>query len=76
MSEYLKIAYNSISVFSDDGTMDMGELNFLMGLALADNVVDDDEKRVLGNVFKQVEERDVSSRVWDRIQQIKKKYSI
>ncbi len=73
---HIEIAYSSIGCFADDGTLDLAELNFLMGLALRDDKVDDDEKRVLGNIFKQVGPSDVTSVVWQRIQAIKEKYGI
>ena len=70
------MAYSSIRVFADDGTLDMGELNFLLGIALKDGQIDADEKRVLRNIFAQVNENDVSARVWARMQEIKKKYDL
>ncbi len=75
-SSYLELAYSSIRVFADDGTVDMNELNFLLGLALRDGEVDDDEKRVLGNIFKQAEESALSTAVRVRIGEIRRKYSI
>lgn len=76
MESHIEIALASIQCFADDGTLDMGELNFLLGLALRDNKVDDDEKRVLGNIFKQVKQSEVRPSVWERIQETKKKYGI
>ncbi|MCP4132825.1 MAG: hypothetical protein GY754_17805 [bacterium] len=73
---HIEIATYSIRVFADDGTIDMEELNFLMGLALRDHVIDDNESRIISSVFKQVGQNDVSASVWDRIQEIKKKYNI
>ena len=75
-SSHLEIAIASINCFTDDGTLDMGELNFLLGLALRDQIVDDEEKRVLRNIFNQVSRNDVSNVVWDRILAIKKEYDI
>jgi hypothetical protein len=75
-SSYIELAYSAIPVFADDGTLDMEELNFLLGIALKDGQIDEDEKRVLQNVFKQVEEHEVTPKVWARINEIKKKYSI
>ena len=73
---HIELAYSSIQVFADDGTIDMGELNFLMGIALRDQKIDDDERRVLQNIFKQVSEDRVTPQVWERIQAIRKKYDI
>jgi hypothetical protein len=73
---YIELAYSSIRVFADDGTLDMGELNFLLGIALKDGQIDEDEKRVLRNIFDQVSEDEVSARVWARMEEIKKKYDL
>jgi len=70
------LAEASVNCFNDDGKLDIAELNFLMGLALKDGVLDDEERKVLADVFKLVEETDVSSRTWDRIRGIKKLYGI
>lgn len=75
-SGYIELAYSSIPVFADDGTLDMEELNFLLGVALKDGKIDDDEKRVLQNIFKQVAEHEVTPKVWERINEIKKKYDL
>ena len=76
LDSHLEIALASIRCFTDDGKLDLGELNFLLGLALRDEKVDDDEKRVLGDIFKQVLDSDVSEVVWNRILEVKKLYSI
>ena len=75
-SGYIELAYSSIPVFADDGTIDMEELNFLMGIALRDEKIDADEKRVLRNIFSQVTAEKVTPKVWERIQAIKEKYGI
>jgi len=75
-SGYIEMAYSSIPIFANDGTVDMEELNFLMGLALKDDHVDEDEKRVLGNIFDKVKEDSVSPKVWERIGTIRVKYGI
>jgi len=76
MDSHLEIAIASIKCFTDDGTLDIGELNYLMGLAMRDGIVDEDEKRVLGSIFGKVEEKDVTNVVWERINQIKKQHGI
>ncbi len=75
-SGYIELAYSSIPVFANDGTIDMEELNFLMGIALRDDKIDADEKRVLRNIFGQVKESTVTPKVWERIQAVREKYSI
>lgn len=75
-SSHHQIAIASIQCFTDDGTLDMNELNFLLGLAMRDGVMDNDEKRVLGNIFSQVSQSEVGNVVWDRIQSIKNTHGI
>lgn len=76
IDSHLEIALASIRCFADDGTLDVNELNFLLGLALRDGRVDDEEKRVLRNIFGKLSESDVDPVVWSRIAQAKEKYGI
>ena len=75
-SSFVELAYSSIPVFADDGTLDLEELNFLLGIALKDGKIDDDEKRVLGNIFNHLGQQDVTEKVWKRMADVKKKYGI
>lgn len=75
-SEYYNIGYASIKVFGDDGTLDIQELNFLLGLALKDNKIDENEKQALKRIFDKVVKNDVTQKVWERIQSICEKYDI
>lgn len=75
-SSHLQLAYSSIRIFANDGTIDMGELKSLLSMALADGKIDEDEKRVLRNIFKQVPKSDVSEEVWEKILSVRKKYGI
>lgn len=71
MQSHTEIAIASIKCFTDDGTLDLKELNYLLGLALRDKVIDDEEKRVLGNIFSKITESDVDAQVWARIVEVK-----
>ena len=42
MKSHIEIAIASIKCFTDDGTLDLSELNFLLGLALRDDRVDEE----------------------------------
>ncbi len=75
-SSHLELEYSSIPVFADDGTIDMGELNFLLGLALRDNEIDDDERRVLAGIFGRVPADNVDPRVAKKIAAVRAKYGI
>ena len=73
---HIEIAYSSIRVFSDNGQLDLGELNFLLGLALRDQVVDEEEKRVLSKIFVQAELGRLAPLVKDRIALARKQHGI
>lgn len=72
----IELAYASFAVFADDGTVDMGELNFILGLALQDGKVTEPERRILNNIFNRIQEGDVSSQVWERIQAVRLQHNI
>jgi hypothetical protein len=71
-----EIAIASIHVFSDDGRLDLDELEKLLALALRDEVVDEDEKRVLGNILARAERDGVAVEVKARIDEVRAKYAI
>lgn len=74
---YVEIAWNAIKVFANDGTVDESELNFLLGLALRDQVIDADEKRVLAGIFDRAEASSkLAPTVRERIQQVRQKHQI
>lgn len=72
----IELAYASLAVFADDGTIDMNELNSLLRLAMRDGELSDSEKAVLRNVFNRVLEEDVDGDVWERIQGIRRMHGV
>jgi hypothetical protein len=72
----LELAYASFAIFADDGSIDMEELNFLLGIALRDGTVSHHERDILANVFNRIDEADVSAKVWTRIQEVRRLHSI
>lgn len=73
---HIELAYSSIHVFADDGKIDLNELNFLLGIAMKDGQIDEDEKRVLGNIFKRIHKNELPEIGWQRIQAIKQRHGI
>jgi hypothetical protein len=71
---HLDIAIASIHVFTDDGRLDLAELEKLLALALRDGVVDEDEKRVLANILLRAERDGVDEAVLTRIDQVRQQY--
>ena len=49
------VQYSFLTVFADDMLIDAVELEMLKKLALMDGVVDEQERKVLADVFKRVE---------------------
>ena len=76
MDSHSEIAMAAVKCFADDGTIDLGELNSLLALALRDNQIDEEEKRVLGNVLSQLTEANVTPVVWQRVQEIERRYNL
>lgn len=75
-SSYLELKYSAAKIFADDGTIDLAELNFLLGLALKDGIIDDDERRVLGRIFEQAEKTSLSRTVQSRIHEVRRRHDI
>lgn len=71
MQSHTEIAIVAEKCFANDGVLDIRELEILMAMARRDRVIDDDEKRVLSDVFARVNQSDVSSVVWESIKEIK-----
>lgn len=59
--DYLELSFRSINCFADDGKLDADELESLIQIAKRDGVVDDNEKRVLGNIVAKVREEEIDA---------------
>lgn len=73
-NSHIDIAVASISCFTDDGTLSKGEVEHLVGLALRDNVINDEEKRVLKSIFGRVTQSEVSDETWTLMQNTRAKH--
>ena len=73
---YIEIAFESVKCFTDVGNLDLTEFNFLLGLALRDDNIDEDEKRVLGKIFSQAELGSLNATVRQRIADARDKHGI
>lgn len=72
----IELAYASLVLYADDGTIDEEELKTLLHIALRDGVINEREKEVLRSLFNRIHEEEVSAEVWDHIQNIRKQHSI
>ncbi|WP_242101948.1 hypothetical protein [Lysobacter sp. M2-1] len=76
LDSHLKLALASIPVFTDDGRMDLAELDRLLAVALEDQVVDPEEKRVLANVLARAEKDGVDAEVQARIGEVRQLHGL
>ena len=76
LNQHLKLALASIQVFTDDGRMDLAELEKLLAVAEEDGRVDDEERRVLANILKRAEQDGVGAEVQARIGEVRAKYAL
>lgn len=73
---HIEITIESMKVFLDDGKLDVAELNFLLGLALRDNGIDEDERRVLKNILAQAEKSPMDASTRAHVEYVKSEYDL
>lgn len=73
---HLNLALASIPVFTDDGRMDLAELDRLLSLAEQDGTLDDDERRVLANILRRAEGDGPDADVMQRIAEVRAKHAL
>ena len=74
--DYLEMTFKSINCFANDGRLLVNELRDLLIIAERDGVVDDNEKRVLANIFARLNPSELSGRMMDQIDSIRDEYDI
>ena len=74
--DHLEIAYTSMSLFQNDGTLNEEEFTHLLDIAIRDGEVNDDEKRVLSNILERIKGDEKTASFESRIQEAKEKYGI
>jgi hypothetical protein len=74
--DYLEMTFHSINCFSDDGKLNVDELNQIVDIALKDGVVDDNEKRVLSNIISRLSTDELKGALKVRVEQLRKECSI
>ncbi|MBI3830987.1 MAG: hypothetical protein HY291_15815 [Planctomycetes bacterium] len=75
-SRYVQIALSIQKMLENDGKLDQKELDELLALALLDNEIDEDERRILHLIFRQLEPKDVTPDAWAQLQDVRKKYAL
>lgn len=74
--DFLEISFRSIHCFSNDGKLDVHELNQLVDIALRDGAVDDEERRVLAKIISLLKEDELAPDMRARIAVLRSQYAI
>lgn len=69
--DHLTMAYRSIECFSNDGKLDPAELQKILDIALADGVVDADERRVLVSIIGKLTPTELTPKMQDQIAKVR-----
>lgn len=72
--DYLEMTFHSINCFANDGTLCVDELDQIVTIALRDGVVDDNEKRVLGNIIARLSPNELQGDLKKRVDEIRQSY--
>lgn len=70
------VAFSFLVVFAKDDTISADELAMLEKLALDDGQIDDEEKKVLKNIFSRVDKDHLTVTVWQEIERFRDENSI
>ena len=73
---HIEITIESMKVFMNDGKLDIAELNFLLGLALRDSGIDEDERRVLNNIIARAEKSPMDASTRAHVEKVKEEYGL
>ena len=76
MSDTTEMIFRTIHCFSDDGKLDVNELDAIVKIALHDGKVDDDEKEVLKNIICNLTSKDLDVELWTRVEQLIEHYDL
>jgi hypothetical protein len=76
MQDKAEMMFRAIQCFSDDGRLDVNELDQIVKIALHDGVVDDDEKKILKNIIFNLTSKDLTPEMWQRVEQLVAHYGL
>ena len=70
------MGYAYLVVFANDDTISEGELHMLERIALEDNVIDEDENRILRKIISRVTKDQLTESVWNEINRFREQNGI
>jgi tellurite resistance protein len=76
MSDVSEMISRAIEGFSNDGRLDVNELDQIVKIALADGVVDDEERKVLKSIIFNLTSKDLTPEMWTRVEELVAHYNL
>ena len=76
MSDASKTIFRTIKCFSNDGKLDVTELDQIVKIALDDGLVDDEERKVLKDIIYNLTSIDLTPEMWTRVEQLVAHYGL
>ena len=76
MPDASEMIFRTMQCFSDDGKLDVNELDQIVQIALQDGVVDEQEKNVLKNIIFNLTSKDLTPDMWHRVEQLVAHYKL
>ena len=75
-STSVEMVFRTIQCFSNDGVLDVDELDQIVDIALIDGVLDDKERRVLKEIIMNLSSRDLTPELWERVEQLVERFKL
>ena len=76
MSDTQEMIFRTIQCFSNDGLLDVNELDQIVKIAMHDGVVDPEEKKVLKQIIFNLTSKDLTPELWNRVEQLVAHYGL
>lgn len=73
-SDHIEMSQFAISIFRDDGKLDIEELEVLVKIALRDSTMSEDEKRVLRSILDRLNFDDLNRELILKIEQLEQQF--
>lgn len=72
-NDFLEMSFRSIECFSNDGKLDAKELGQILAIAERDNIIDQNEIRVLRKIIGKIKPEEVDEAMKAKLAEISKK---
>ena len=74
--DYLEMSFRSIECFSNDGKLDAAELGSILDIAEKDDVIDQNEIRVLRNIISRIKPEEVDADMKNKLNEVRAKIDL